>query len=113
MVGQLKAGRAMGHSTTWADAPPGPPRGDHVRPRGAAIDGFASDWSLAADDVRMWICLREATNQAVLGRPQVRARLDELITSALEAFSPSTQALDERMVGHRPQRHGRAPGRLR
>jgi uncharacterized protein (DUF2342 family) len=69
MVGQL-AGRAMAQY----DLPmPRPPR------------------------VRMWICLREATNQAVLGRPHVRVRLEELIGSYVEAFSPSTRALEERL----------------
>jgi putative hydrolase len=94
MVGQL-AGRAMGQY----DLPmPRPPRTE-IMFVPDAIDRFASDWSLAPDDVRMWICLREATNQAVLGRPHVRARLEELITSYVEAFSPSTQAIDERMAG--------------
>ncbi|MBV9661792.1 MAG: zinc-dependent metalloprotease, partial [Acidimicrobiales bacterium] len=64
----------------------------------ATIDRFASDWSLAADDVRMWVCLREATNHVVLSRPHVRARLEQLITDYVEAFSPSAAAIEERMA---------------
>lgn len=94
MVGQL-AGRAMGQY----DLPmPRPARSD-VMLVPETIDSFASDWSLAADDVRMWICLREATNHAVLGRPHVRARLDELIGSYVDAFSPSAQTLEDRLSG--------------
>jgi putative hydrolase len=63
-----------------------------------AIDRFAKDWSLSPDDVRMWICLRETTNHAVLGRPHVRARLEELIGAYVEAFSPSPQSLEDRIA---------------
>ena len=94
MVGQL-ATRAMGQY----DLPmPRPPRSELlVVPN--AIDRFASDWSLDHDDVRMWICLRETTNHGVLGRPHVRARLEQLIESYVAAFSPSSQSIEDRMAG--------------
>ena len=93
MVGQL-ATRAMGQY----DLPmPRPPRSELMLVP-SAIDRFASDWSLAADDVRMWICLRESTNHAVLGRPHVRARLEGLIGEYVDAFSPSSQSLEDRMA---------------
>ena len=44
----------------------------------ANVDAFAADWSLAADDVRLWIAVGELTHHVVLGRPHVRARLQEL-----------------------------------
>ena len=92
MVGQL-ATRAMGQY----DLPmPRPPRSELILVP-EAIDRFASDWSLAPDDVRMWICLRETTMHAVLGRPHVRSHLEELISSYVEAFSPSSQSLEERL----------------
>ena len=94
MVGQL-ATRAMGQY----DVPMPRPAGKAILMVPSNIDGFASDWSLATEDVRMWICLREVTNHAVLGRPHVRARLDELIGSYVGAFSPSTAALEERLSG--------------
>jgi putative hydrolase len=46
----------------------------------------------------MWICLRETANHAVLGRPHVRARLEELIGSYVDAFSPTSQSLEERLA---------------
>lgn len=94
MVGQL-ASRAMGQY----DLPMPRPAGNELLLVTATIDRFASDWSLAPDDVRMWICLREATNHAVLGRPHVRARLETLIGSYVAAFSPTSTALDERLAG--------------
>jgi putative hydrolase len=92
MVGQL-AGRSMGQY----DLPmPRPSRSELVLVP-ATIDRFATDWSLAVDDVRMWICLRETTNHAVLGRPHVRSRLEELIGQYVDAFSPTSQSLEDRM----------------
>lgn len=93
MVGQL-ATRAMGQY----DLPMPRPERPELILVPEAIDRFAADWSLAADEVRMWICLRETANHAVLGRPHVRARLDELIGSYVDAFSPSSQSLEERMA---------------
>ena len=94
MVGQL-AGRAMGQY----DLPMPRPARSELMLVPETIDGFASDWSLAPDDVRMWICLREATNHAVLGRTHVRAKLDELIGAYVDAFSPTSQTLEDRLAG--------------
>ena len=92
MVGQL-AFRAMGQY----DLPMPRPLRSEILLVPSAIDRFATDWSLAPDDVRMWICLRETTHQAVLGRPHVRARLEELIGSYVDAFSPTSQSIEDRL----------------
>jgi putative hydrolase len=92
MVGQLAA-RAMGQY----DLPMPRPAGDELLMVTANIDQFAADWSLAAEEVAMWICLREATNHAVLGRPHVRARLDEVINSYVEAFEPNGHVFEDRL----------------
>jgi putative hydrolase len=97
MVGQL-ASRAMGQY----DLPMPRPPGDELLLVPSTIDKFASDWSLQTDEVRMWICLREATNHAVLARPHVRARLNELIGNYVDAFEPSSQALEERLGSFDP-----------
>jgi putative hydrolase len=97
MVGQL-ASRAMGQY----DLPMPRPPGGELIVIPAHIDRFASDWSLAPDDVRLWVCLREVANHAVLGRPHVRARLEELIGAYVSAFSPTTHAIEERMAGLDP-----------
>lgn len=92
MVGQLGF-RALGQY----DLPMPRPSGDELMLVSATIDAFAADWSLEADDVRLWICLREATCNAVLGRPHVRARLDRLIGDYVGAFKPNPQSLEERL----------------
>ena len=93
MVGQL-ASRAMGQY----DLPMPRPARSEVLLVPESIDRFASDWSLERDDVRMWVCLRETANQAVLGRPHVRSRLDELIGAYADAFTPTSQSLEDRLA---------------
>jgi putative hydrolase len=97
MVGQLGF-RALGQY----DLPMPRPSRDELMVVPAAIDTFASDWSLSADDVRLWVCLRELTHQAVLGRPHVRARLDRLIGDYVGAFEPDPRAMEERLGGFDP-----------
>ena len=110
MVGQL-AFRALGQY----DLPMPRPARDELMLVPATIDAFASDWSLPADDVRLWVCLRETTNNAVLGRPHVRARLDQLIADYVGAFRPNPNALEERLErlrSHRPDRRCRRPSAI-
>ncbi len=97
MVGQLAA-RAMGQY----DLPMPRPPSDELLFVARTIDEFASDWSLPPDDVRLWVCLQEVTVHAVLGRPHVRARLDELIGAYMSAFRPDPSALESRLSGIDP-----------
>lgn len=92
MVGQLGQ-RAMGQY----DLPMPRPESDELLLVPGTIDGFAEEWSLSVDDVRLWVCLREVTQHAVLGRPHVRQRLDELIRAYVDAFEPDPSALEERL----------------
>ncbi|MGI8809907.1 MAG: zinc-dependent metalloprotease [Acidimicrobiales bacterium] len=60
----------------------------------ANLDAFAEEWSLAADDLRLWVCLQEVTHHAVLGRPHVRARLESLINEYVSRFEVDPEALE-------------------
>jgi putative hydrolase len=60
----------------------------------ANIDAFAEQWSLAPDDLRLWICLQEVAHHAVLGRPHVRARLEALINEYVSRFEVDPAALE-------------------
>lgn len=60
----------------------------------ANIDAFAEQWSMAPDDLRMWVCLQEVTHHAVLGRPQVRARLAALLNEYVSRFEVDPAALE-------------------
>ena len=97
MVGQL-ATRALGQY----DLPVPRPPGDQLLMVPVAIDGFAQDWSLATDDVRLWVCLHEVAHHAVLSRPHVRARLDELMTKYVNAFEPDSTILEDRLAAFDP-----------
>jgi putative hydrolase len=97
MVGQL-ATRALG----GYDLPMPRPPADELLFVPVAIDEFASEWSLDADDVRLWICLREAANHAVLNRPHVRARIDGLIGDYVGAWKPDPGIIEEKLSGFNP-----------
>ncbi len=60
----------------------------------ANLDAFAGQWSLAPDDLRLWVCLHEVTHHAVLGRPHVRARLEDLINEYVGGFEVDPAALE-------------------
>jgi putative hydrolase len=61
------------------------------------IDEFGAEWSLPADDLRLWVCVHELAHHAVLGIPHVRARLDDLLTRFASAFSADPSALERRL----------------
>lgn len=50
------------------------------------IDAFASDWSIAQDDLALWVCIEELAHHAVLSIPHVRERLGELLAEHAEGF---------------------------
>lgn len=93
MVGSM-AQRALGQY----DLPIPRPPGDELLVVVQNVAAFASDWSLSADDVRLWVCLSEVTHHAVLARPSVRARLEELLSAYVSGFEPSTAGLEERLA---------------
>lgn len=97
MVGQL-ATRALG----GYDLPMPRPPADELLLVPVAIDEFAEAWSLEPDDVRLWICLREATNHAVLSRPHVRAHLDQLIGDYVGAWQPDPGVIEQKLAGFNP-----------
>lgn len=70
------------------------------------IDGFASDWSLPGDDVRLWVCIHELTHHAVLDVPHVRRRLDVLLSAYVSGFDPQAASLGDRFDELDPTRMG-------
>jgi putative hydrolase len=97
MVGHL-AIRAMGQY----DLPVPRPASDELLFVPQTIDRFATDWSLPVNDVRLWVCLHEVSHHAVLSRPHVRARLEELLTAYTASFEPSESGLEDRLGGFDP-----------
>lgn len=93
MVGHL-AQRALG----GYDLPlPGPLR-DEIVVVPANVDAFAKEWSLPADDLRLWLLVHELAHHTVLGLPHVRERLARLLVEYASGFSTDTSAI-EAMLG--------------
>jgi putative hydrolase len=61
------------------------------------LDDLAEEWSLAPDDLRLWICVHEVAHHAVLGVPHVRARMDDLLTRYVSSFRNDPHALEDRL----------------
>lgn len=97
----MQAGSMVGHLATRAlgqyDLPIPRPPSDELLVVAANIEAFGEEWSLPADDLRLWICLSELTTHAVLGVPHVRARLTDLLLEYAGAFSIEPTALESRL----------------
>ena len=92
------ARRALGQY----DLPIPRPPSDELMMVPSTIASFAADWSLPPDDVRLWVCLSELTHHAVLGRPHVRARLEQLLFEYVRGFRVDPNALAAQLEGFDP-----------
>lgn len=61
------------------------------------LDAFGTEWSLPADDLRLWICLHEIAHHTVLGVPHVRARVEALLGEYTAKFSTDPGALESEL----------------
>jgi putative hydrolase len=102
----MQAGSMVGHLGSRAlgqyDLPIPRPVSDELLFVAPTIDTFASEWSLPSDDVRMWVCLHEVAHHAVLSRPHVRSRLEELMSAYVGAFQPDAMGLEDRLTAFDP-----------
>jgi putative hydrolase len=89
------AGVAMGQYELPIPRPPS----DELMMVPSTIASFAEDWTLPPDDVRLWVCISELAHHAVIGRPHVRARLEELLGAFVSGFRIDPTAL----AGHLEQ----------
>jgi putative hydrolase len=62
-----------------------------------AIDGFADDWSIPVDEMRLWVLTQELAGHAVLGVTHVRERLSSLVRRHVGAFRPDASAIFDRL----------------
>lgn len=97
----MTAGSMVGHlarrSFGQYDLPIPRPPADQLMVIPANLDEFGSEWSIPADDLRLWICLQEVAVHTVLRVPHVRARLDDLLTRYVAGFEPDAGALEDRL----------------
>ncbi len=94
MVGHL-ARRAMGGHDLPVPRPPDAPLLILLR----NVDDFGRDWSLDADDLRLWVCLHEVAHHTVLGVPHVRERLTSLLHRHAGAFERDPAILEQQLGG--------------
>ena len=62
------------------------------------VDDFGQEWSLDSDDVRMWVCLHEATYCAVFGVDHVRRAVSDLLLRHASSFESNPRRIEE-MLG--------------
>ncbi len=98
----MTAGSLVGHLSTRSfgsfDLPVPRPPYDDVAVLPANIEPFGSDWSMDGDDLRLWVCLHQITNHAVLGVPHVGQTLNRLLLDYAGAFESDPDALGSRFA---------------
>lgn len=78
------------------------PSSDTILILAPKVEGFADDWSLPHDDVRLWICLDEICRHAVLRLPHVADRMTALLNEHASGFRPDAEALGEQLGAFDP-----------
>ncbi len=68
----------------------------------STIDNFASDWSLATDDVRMWVLIHELTSHAILNTQAVDDGITQLVKQHVGAFTPDPGAILDQLTNIDP-----------
>jgi putative hydrolase len=71
------------------------------------LDRVAEEWSLPSDDLRLWLCAHEMAYHAVLARPHVAKRLEELVVAHARLVRPDPRDLEGLLRGVDP---GAIPG---
>ena len=87
MIGSL-AQRAFGQY----DLPLSRPHASDILVVADTVDTFAADWSLAVDDLRVWVLVHELTSHAVLNTAAATDGLMSTIRSYVGAFRPDAEA---------------------
>ena len=62
------------------------------------VEQFANDWSIAVNDMRMWVLIHELTSHAVLSVDHVRDSINQQIKKYIAGFRPNPNALMERLT---------------
>lgn len=97
----MTAGSMLGHlarrSLGQYDLPIPRPPSDELLVVVANLDEFGREWSLPADDLRLWVCVHEVAHHAVLTVPHVRERVSSLLHRYVRGFQPDSSSLEERL----------------
>ncbi|HEX3088848.1 MAG TPA: zinc-dependent metalloprotease, partial [Ilumatobacteraceae bacterium] len=61
------------------------------------IDRFAQEWSIAADEMRMWVLAQELTGHALFSIESLREDFASLVRRHVGAFRPDPEAIAEKL----------------
>jgi Uncharacterized conserved protein len=96
MVGRLGF-RNLGTYDLPIPVDPTSPNADRLMLIVPNIEAFATDWSIPAADLRLWVCLHELTHHSVLSVPHVGETLTDLLTSHAGAFRNDPSELEQHL----------------
>ncbi len=63
----------------------------------ANIDGFAADWEIPVDEMRLWVLAHELAGHALFASPYLRDTLSGLVRQHVGAFRPDPNAVADRL----------------
>ncbi len=89
MVGQL-ARRSLGSY----DLPLPRPLGEPLLVVPANLDELASEWSLPADDLKLWVSVHDVASHLVVHVPSIHARLVDLLERYVSSFRSDPTSLE-------------------
>ena len=92
MVGALAS-----HALGQYELPLSRPFASEILIVSSSVDSFASDWSIATDDMRMWVLIHELASHAVLASPAIEEGLSSMVRQHVSGFRPNPEALMESM----------------
>lgn len=101
MMMSMTAGSMIGHMARHYlgqyDIPLPRPEGDEIIVVPANIAEFEEEWSLPAQDLRLWVLIHEIGHHAMFRVPHIRAALESLLDQYASAFEPNPNALEEQL----------------
>jgi putative hydrolase len=97
MVGALAS-----HALGQYELPLSRPFASEILIVSSSVDAFANDWSIATDDLRMWVLIHELASHAVLASPAIEEGLSSMVRQHVSGFRPNPEALMESMGGIDP-----------
>ncbi len=90
-------GSLASHALGQYDLPLARPFGSEILIISSSVDSFAAEWSIATDDLRMWVLIHELASHAILASPAIEDGLSALVRQHVSGFRPNPEALMESM----------------
>jgi putative hydrolase len=88
MIGALAS-----HALGQYELPLSRPHASEILVVSSSVDSFANEWSIATDDMRMWVLIHELASHAILASAAIEQGLTALVQQHVSAFRPDPQAL--------------------